>query len=199
MAGVSTRLVGGLIMTHSDDNGLVLPPKLAPIHTVIVPIFKNDDERGKIMPVAEKLAADIRALNYAGAPIAVEIDRREGLSPGAKYYHWERKGVPFRIELGPKDLEKQQVALKQRTGTQKEFLPINDFVSSLPARLEAMQNDLFAKAKTMREERSVKVETYDELAKAIQESKFVYARWSGADGFETRLKEIQATVRCMPL
>lgn len=197
--GVSTRLIGALIMTHSDDNGLVLPPRLAPIHVVIVPIFKGDDEKAKVMAVAEKLAEDIRAIDYARNPIDVEIDRREGLSPGAKFYHWERKGVPLRIEIGPKDLEKQQVALKRRDASAKEFVPMAELVPSILGRLETMQTDLLEKARAMSAAKSVNVETYDELVAAIKESKFVYARWSGAEGFEARLKEIQATVRCMPM
>jgi prolyl-tRNA synthetase len=197
--GVSTRLVGGLIMTHSDDNGLVLPPKLAPIHVAIVPIYKSDEERTKTLAAAEKIAAELREQRYAGEPLDVEIDRREGMSPGAKYYHWERRGVPYRMEIGPKDLDKQSVALKRRDGGQKVFVPMAEVAKQLPALLETYQNELLAKAKTFREQSSVKVESWDELVKAIELNKFVYARWAGDAGLAQKLKEIQATVRCIPL
>ncbi len=197
--GVSTRLIGGVIMTHSDDNGLVLPPKLAPIHVAIVPIWKSDDERAKTFAAAETLAAELRAQQYFRDDISVEIDRREGLSPGAKYYHWERRGVPYRVEIGPKDLEKSQVALKRRDGGPKSFAPMAEAAKQMPALLGAFQDELFAKAKAMREANSVRVETWDELRQAIESSKFVYARWAGDPALGAKLKEIQATVRCLPL
>ena len=197
--GVSTRLVGGLIMTHSDDNGLVLPPKLAPIHVVIVPIFKNDDERTKTLAAAEKIAAELRALRYADEPLDVEIDRRDGMSPGQKYYHWERRGVPYRMEIGPKDLEKSSVALKRRDGGPKTFVPMADVAKQIPGLLEAYQNELLAKAKAFREANSVKADSWDDLVKALDQNKFVYARWAGDAALAAKLKEIQATVRCMPL
>ncbi len=197
--GVSTRLVGGLIMTHSDDNGLVLPPKLAPIHVAIVPIYKSDAEREKTLAAAERIAAELREQRYCGEPIDVEIDRRDGLSPGAKYYHWERRGVPYRMEIGPKDLEKSSVAIKRRDGGPKQFVPMADVAKQFPALLEAYQNELLAKAKAMREAGSVRVETWDELVKALEANKFVYARWAGDAALAQKLKEIQATVRCMPL
>jgi prolyl-tRNA synthetase len=197
--GVSTRLVGGLIMTHSDDNGLVLPPKLAPIHVVIVPIFKTDEEKQKTIAVAEKLAAEIGELQYARDEISVEIDRREGMQPGAKYYYWERRGVPFRIEIGPKDLEKNHVALKRRDGGPKTFVPMPDIAKQIPGLLETFQNDLHQKAIAMREGKSVKVETWAELEKALDENKFIYARWAGDPEIGPKLKALQATVRCYPL
>jgi prolyl-tRNA synthetase len=197
--GVSTRLVGGLIMTHSDDNGLVLPPKLAPIHVAIVPIYKTDQERDNVMAAAERIAAELRAERYHGEPIDVEIDRREGMKPGAKYYHWERRGVPYRMEIGPKDLEKSSVAIKRRDGGEKQFVPMADVAKKFPALLDAFQNELLAKAKAFREAQSVRVESWDDLVKALNENKFVYARWAGDPALAQKLKEIQATVRCMPL
>jgi prolyl-tRNA synthetase len=197
--GVSTRLIGALIMTHSDDAGLVLPPKLAPIHCAIVPIYKTDEERERTLAAADKLAAELRATNYAGAPIAVEVDRRDGMSPGAKYFHWERRGVPFRIEIGPKDLEKNSAALKRRDGGAKQFVPMAEVASSMPARLQEFQDALLQKALTMRQERSVNVETWAELEAALKDQKFVYARFAGDLAMADKLKEIQATIRCWPL
>jgi len=197
--GVSTRLIGGLIMTHSDDNGLVLPPQLAPIHVAIVPIFKNDDEKIRVMNAVEKIAAELRALVYGRDNLSIEIDRREGLSPGAKYYHWERRGVPFRIELGPKDLDKSQVALKRRDGGEKLFIPMQAVSSKMLDLLEQFQNDLFVRAKKFRDENTVSVDSYPALVEAIQAQKFASVRWAGDVAFETKLKEIQATIRCVPL
>ncbi|MGH7895658.1 MAG: proline--tRNA ligase [Candidatus Binatia bacterium] len=197
--GVSTRLVGALIMTHSDDNGLVLPPKLAPIHVVIVPIYKTDDERARTLAAADAVAAQLKPVRYFDDAVAVEVDRREGLSPGAKYYHWERRGVPLRLEIGPKDLEKSQVAIKRRDGGPKTFTPMAGVAAEIPGMLDAFQDALRAKACAFRDAQSAQVDTWDELVAALDAQKFVYARWAGDPAFALKLKELQATVRCIPL
>ena len=151
--GVSTRLVGGLVMTHSDDEGLVLPPALAPIHAVIIPIYKNDEQQTAVMAAAKDLKKQLGAIDIAPVGvryrdfIEVKIDDRD-MRPGAKFYHWERRGVPMRIELGPKDLEKGQVCVKMRTGGtgKKEFLDTGAFVEGMKARLDAYQAELLAAA-----------------------------------------------------
>src|SRR5690606_12535697 len=131
--GVSTRLIGGLVMTHSDDDGLVLPPRVAPIHAVIIPIFRTDEQREQVMAAAQRIQAALCEVDIAPPRaryrdfLEVVIDERD-MRPGAKFYEWERRGVPIRIELGPKDLEKGQVCVKMRTGSEgKEFLPETEF------------------------------------------------------------------------
>lgn len=197
--GVSTRLIGGLIMTHSDDNGLVLPPRVAPIHVVIVPIFKNDEEKGAVLTQAEAIAARLRAQSYAGAPISVKIDAREGLHIGVKYYHWERKGVPYRLEIGPKDLAKNQVVLKRRDAQNKEFVAVDEAIQTMPDRLTAFQQALLDKARAFRDANSVRVETFDDMVDAVNARKFAYVRWALDPAFEQKLKSMQMTTRCFPL
>src|ERR1700733_11525062 len=135
--GVSTRLIGGLIMSHSDDKGLVLPPKLAPNKAVLVPIYRKDDERASVLEAAHKIAADIGA----------KVDQREGQTPGAKFYHWERRGVRVVLELGPRDLASGNIVLKRRDTGSKEILPQAEIAAKVPAVLEQMQKDLYATAR----------------------------------------------------
>src|SRR6266496_2299099 len=134
--GVSTRLVGGLIMTHSDDRGLVLPPKLAPVKSVLVPIYRKDEEKGPVLEAAHRMAKDIGA----------EVDDREGQSPGAKFFHWERRGVPVVLELVPRDLAANKIVLKRRDTGTKEPIPQSELRSKVEGLLEIMQTDLFAAA-----------------------------------------------------
>src|SRR5215831_14704822 len=140
--GVSTRLIGGLIMTHSDDKGLVLPPKLAPQKAVIVPIFRKDDEKGAVLEAAQRIAKDIGA----------KLDDREGQSPGAKFFHWERRGVPVVLELGPRDLAANKIVLKRRDTGTKEPVDQSALSGRLTETLAAMQQDLFNRAKERRKE-----------------------------------------------
>jgi prolyl-tRNA synthetase len=197
--GVSTRLVGGLVMTHGDDQGLVLPPKLAPTQVVIVPILKGDD----VGPVLEKAEALRRSLADRG--VRAKVDTRDHLSPGNKYYEWERKGVPLRMEVGPKDLEKEQVVLAKRVRAEeeprKEFLPEAEALATIPERLEAFQAQLLEVATARRDEHSHRgVETIGELAEIVESSGgYVYTGWSGDPSVEERIKEeTKATLRCIP-
>src|SRR5579859_7238347 len=135
--GVSTRLIGGLIMSHSDDKGLVLPPKVAPVKAVLVPIYRKDEEKARVLETAHRIAKDVGA----------KIDDREGQSPGAKFFHWERRGVPVVLELGPRDLASNNIVLKRRDTGAKEPLPQADLAARLPAVLAQMQTDLHKAAK----------------------------------------------------
>jgi prolyl-tRNA synthetase len=196
--GVSTRLVGGLVMTHGDDNGIVVPPRLAPVQAVIVPILRGEDG-----PVLEK--ADTVAARLKEAGLRVKIDARENLSPGAKYYEWERKGVPFRIEIGPKDLEKGQLALARRITPEgekrKAFLPEEEAIATLPERMEAFQAELRDRAVARREAHTVRgIGSLDELEEALDGGAgFVYTGWNGDGAVEEAVKErTKATIRCLP-
>ncbi len=197
--GASTRLVGGLVMTHGDDQGLVLPPKLAPVQVVIVPILKGDDHG----PVLEKADAIRDALAEKG--IRVKVDSRDYLSPGNKYYEWERKGIPLRIEIGPKDMESGQVVLARRVRSEeeprKEFVPESEALATLGDRLDTFQTQLFEAAKTRREENSYRgVNDLAELAEIMNTTGgYVYTGWSGDPAVEERIKdETKATLRCIP-
>lgn len=198
--GVSTRLVGGMVMTHGDDVGIVVPPRLAPVQVVIVPISRTDDERSAVVGKAGELR---ERLEESG--VRVRIDDREHLNPGAKYYEWERKGVPFRMEIGPRDLEKEQVVLVKRVAAEgderKRFLPEAEAVAGLPALLEAFQDELLEVARARREANSHRGVTRFEELKEILDGPggFVYTGWSGDPAVEERVKaETKATLRCIP-
>ncbi len=206
--GVSTRLVGALIMTHSDDQGLVLPPRLAPIHVVIVPIFRKPEEKQATTEAARKLAtalADMPRdawLNYN--PIVVHIDDRDQHQPGHKFYEWELKGVPVRVELGPKDLAQNACVLARRDLPGKEAkqfgVPLTEAPTRIVAMLKAMQQDLFDRALKCREANSHEVNSYDEFKKLIEEpGGFLWAHWDGTRETEDRVAaETKATIRCIP-
>jgi prolyl-tRNA synthetase len=196
--GVSTRMIGGLVMTHGDDRGLVMPPRLAPIQVVIVPIFRKDEERELVMA---KVAEIVAAL----AGIRVQVDDRDNLSPGAKFYEWEQKGVPFRIEVGPKDIAKGQLVLARRVvaegGERKEFLPEAELLSSLPRRLDEYQAFLLERARARREANSYRdVLSYERFREIIEgPGGFVYAGWCGSAECEEKVKEeTKATIRVLP-
>jgi len=197
--GVSTRLVGGMVMTHGDDDGLVVPPRLAPVQAVIVPILRGDDSS----PVLEK--SDEVAARLKAAGVRVKIDAREHLSAGAKYYEWERKGVPFRIEVGPKDIEQGQLALVRRLTPagekRKAFVPEDQAIAELPARLEAFQTELKEAALARREANSMRgVKSLGELEEALNGGAgFVYTGWNGDPAVEEAVKErMKATIRVLP-
>lgn len=196
--GVSTRMIGGLVMTHGDDKGLVLPPRLAPIQVVIVPISRTDEERTAVLAKAKKIAAALPDLR-------VHIDSRENLTPGAKFYEWETKGVPFRIEIGPKDLARNQLVLARRVLAEgeprKEFLPESEVLESLPERLEEFQQWLLERARERRETNSHRFVTdYVEFAAILNGTGgFVYSGWCGSAACEERVKEeTRATIRVIP-
>jgi prolyl-tRNA synthetase len=193
--GVSTRLVGALIMTHSDDLGLVCPPKLAQYQVVIVPIYKTDEERAAVLQAADRLRRDL-----AGAGIRVHVDAREGMKPGAKYYEWEARGVPLRLEVGPRDVASGSVVLARRTGGKKESVPMDGLAGKLITVMDKFQSDLFEDAKARREAATLRGATREQLiARMEKEGGFVYAGFCGSGTCEAEIKEqTKATIRVLP-
>ncbi len=193
--GVSTRLVGGLIMTHGDDAGMICPPRLAQWQVVIVPIWRTDEERSQTCGAAERLAAELRQ-----AGIRVRADLRDGMKPGAKYYEWEARGVPLRLELGPRDLAKESAMLARRTGG-KESVPLDGLAIRLGAEMDAMQLALFDVARARREAATLRgPKSKEEFIDFIEGGGgFVYAGWCGDAAVEAEIKErTKATIRCLP-
>ena len=200
--GVSTRMVGGLVMTHGDDNGLVTPPKLAPIEIVIVPIWKTDEERSKLVEAANKLKDELTSWSGRGEDrLRVHIDAREGMKPGAKYYEWELRGIPLRLELGPKDLEKQSVFSARRDTRAKAAIPMAGVAESVAQLLGTIQSDLFTAAKARRDAATHRGDISYARFKEIMEGPggFVYAGWNGDPAVEAQVKEeTKATIRVIP-
>jgi prolyl-tRNA synthetase len=195
--GVSTRLVGGLIMTHSDDSGLVCPPRLAQWQVVIVPIWKTDEERDSVTETGRRLQQELRA-----AGIRVHLDAREGMKPGAKYYEWEARGVPLRLEVGPRDVAAGTAMLARRTGGKKEPLPMEGLARALQAAMDAMQRELFEAALARREANSIRGATKEKFLEVMSGQGgggFVYAGWCGEGACEAEIKEqTKATIRVLP-
>ena len=194
--GVSTRLIGALIMTHSDDNGLVLPPNLAPDQVVIVPIYRDDEQFEATSKVANELMAELRALG-----IRVKFDNRDTHKPGWKFNEYELKGVPVRIAIGPKDVENGTVEVARRDILSKEMIKKEDAASKINDLLEEIQKNLFTKAIDFRKENTTEVASYSEF-KEVLESKggFILAHWDGTSETEEQIKnETKATIRCIPI
>ncbi len=194
--GVSTRLMGALIMTHSDDKGLVLPPNLAPNQVVIVPIYKNEDQFEQIAKVAEDIIKELRAQN-----ISVKFDKRDTLRPGAKFAQHELQGVPLRIAIGARDLENGTVELARRDTLTKDIVSLDGISTTVKELLEEIQNSLFDKALSFRDNHITKVDTFEEF-KTVLKTKggFIAAHWDGTPETENKIKELtKATIRCMPL
>jgi prolyl-tRNA synthetase len=194
--GVSTRLMGALIMAHSDDDGLVLPPKLAPIHVVIVPIFKNEAEMLKITEQAEIIAKSLRLKGYS-----VKFDNRETHKPGFKFAEWELKGVPVRIAIGPRDLENKTVEVARRDTKEKQVMKMDSIDKDIPLLLDQIQDNIYKKALAFRGEKTTSVDSYDEFKKVLDEKGgFIEAHWDGTPETEAAIKEdTKATIRCIPL
>ena len=194
--GVSTRLMGALIMTHSDDNGLVLPPKLAPYQVVIVPIYKGEEQLAAISEVAEVLMKQLRL-----AGVTVKFDNRDTHKPGWKFNQYELQGVPIRIAIGPKDLEKGSVEVARRDTLTKQFMKQEEVASAVPLLLDEIQVSLFDKALRFREENSKTADTWEEFETLMKGNPgFVYAHWDGTTSTENKIKELtKATIRCIPL
>ena len=193
--GVSTRLIGALIMTHSDDNGLVLPPNLAPIQVVIVPIYKGEDQLAQISEVANQLVADLRK-----AGISVKFDDRDTHKPGWKFAQYELQGVPVRLALGPKDLEKGTVELARRDTLTKEFVNRDEVVGKIEGLMTEIQDALFQKAERFRNEHVTEVDDFDEFKKVLKKKGgFISAHWDGTSETENKIKDLtKATIRCIP-
>ncbi|HSH03434.1 MAG TPA: proline--tRNA ligase [Anaerolineae bacterium] len=195
--GLSTRFVGAIIMTHGDDHGLVLPPRLAPIQTVIVPIYRKEKEKDVVMEATNRIKSELLA-----AGIRVHIDDRDNLSPGFKFNEWELKGVPTRIEIGPRDVAKNSVALARRDHPGKEgkqFVSQEGLTDRVVALLDEIQANLLAKATQFRDDNTHDVDNYDDFQKAV-ETGFARVWWAGDNDDENKVKEeTKATIRCFPM
>jgi prolyl-tRNA synthetase len=195
--GTSTRNIGGFIMTHGDDSGLVLPPKIAPYQVVIVPIPpRKGDWSEAVLPKAREVRDRLKA-----AGVRVHLDDRDQFQPGFKYSDWEMRGVPLRLEIGPKDIEKDQCVLVRRDTREKAFVPLAALAGDAPARLAAMQNDLLERARRYVADNTTRVKTYDEFKEVMATKRgFILAGWNGDAAVEARIKEeTKATIRVIPL
>jgi len=195
--GLSTRFVGAIIMVHGDDQGLILPPRLAPFQVVIVPIYKTDEERATVFENAKRLRAEL-----IGAGVRVKMDEREGMSPGFKFNDWEMRGVPLRMELGPKDVAKSSVVLARRDRPGKEgksFVPQQGIAAAVTQMLDEIQRALFERALAFRRANTAEPANYEEFKQAVERG-FAFAAWCGESDCEGKIKEeTKATMRCIPL
>ncbi len=190
--GLSTRSIGGLIMTHSDDKGLVLPPKMAQTAVVIIPILLGKGEDEKTIEESQKIKNIIEQIGYGS-----KIDQRD-LRPGEKFYEWERKGVPLRIEIGPKDLLAEKIVVVRRDTGEKSDILIKNISTEIPVLLNTIQTDLFNRALEFQKEKTKIVDSWDDFAKEIEDGNFVLAHWDGTSETENKIKEeIGATIRCI--
>ncbi|HYD53059.1 MAG TPA: His/Gly/Thr/Pro-type tRNA ligase C-terminal domain-containing protein, partial [Gemmatimonadaceae bacterium] len=199
--GVSTRLVGGLVMTHGDDGGVRIPPRLAPLEVVIVPIYRKDEERAQVLEVAERVRASLVEHRREGGPIRVRVDAREGMKPGAKYYEWELRGVPLRIELGPRDVQANQCVVVRRDSREKQPVSLDGLAGTLTTLLETMQGDMLRVARERLVANSVRERIDYGRFKELMEGQgaFVFAGWCGSADCEAQVKEdTKATIRVMP-
>lgn len=194
--GVSTRLMGALVMAHSDDDGLVLPPKLAPIQVVIVPIYKNQEELDQVSEVATTIKKQLQNLN-----IAVKYDNRDTQRPGFKFAEYEMKGVPVRIGIGVRDITNGVLEIARRDTKTKENIPMDSVTTYIPNLLDEIQNNMYAKALALRNNNTHTVHTWEEFLEVINvKGGFAYAHWDGTTATELKIKELtKATIRCIPL
>jgi prolyl-tRNA synthetase len=195
--GLSTRFIGAIIMVHGDDQGLILPPRLAPYQMVIVPIFKNDEEKAKVMQTAHRIQSELTSLNFR-----LILDEREGVSPGFKFNDWEMRGVPLRIEIGPKDVSKGSVVLarRDRPGREgKSFVPQEGMADAVTQSLDSIQKSLYERALNFRNANTWGPKDYKEFQLAVEKG-FAYSFWCGNSHCEKDIKEdTKATTRCIPL
>lgn len=192
--GVSWRLIGAMIMVHGDNKGLVLPPKVSPIQVVIIPIYYSEDDAKKVI----KKADEIEKL-LVNKKIRVHVDRRVELTPGFKFHDWELKGIPLRIEIGPKDIAKQKVVIATRHNQEKNDLAINEIDGMINEILEKIQNEMFNSAKKILQERSVTIGDYKKFKEELEKGGFLFAPWCGEDDCEEKIKtETGAEIRVIP-
>jgi prolyl-tRNA synthetase len=208
--GMSTRLIGTVIMAHADDDGLVLPPRIAPIQVVILPITPKEETRARVLEAAQNLAGELRALVYFGAPLEVEVDQRD-LGGGLKNWEWIKKGVPLRVELGPRDLEAGTVAVSRRDQAvkTKEFLPVPELVKRAIELLDSIQLNLLERAKQFRDMHTRVIDSEEEFyafftpksaSKPEIHGGFALAHWNGSREVEEKIKgDLKVTIRCIPL
>jgi prolyl-tRNA synthetase len=194
--GLSTRMIGALIMAHGDDNGIVVPPRLATIQVVVIPIFRKPEERDRVMTAVNNFTAAFKS-----AGIGVKVDDREQYSPGWKYNEWEKRGVPLRIEVGPRDLEKNQVMLVRRDNGQKTPASQENLAETVRKTLDEIQAGLYQKAVEFREKHSYAVDDYSKFNEILDgEAGFLWSHWCGSNECEDRVKaETKATIRCIPM
>jgi prolyl-tRNA synthetase len=193
--GVSTRLMGALVMAHSDDNGLVLPPKLAPIQVVIVPIYQKNEQLAIISAKVDEIISKLKAKG-----ITVKYDDSDNKKPGWKFAEYELKGVPVRLALGPRDLENGTVEIARRDTLQKSVVPIEGIENYIENLLEDIQRNIFAKALEFRTQNTIKADTWEEFKEALKKGGFILAHWDGTSETEEMIKaETKATIRCLPL
>jgi prolyl-tRNA synthetase len=193
--GVSTRLIGALIMSHSDDNGLVLPPKLAPIQVVIVPIYRKPEQLAAITEKADEIISELKAKG-----ISVKFDDRDTYKPGYKFAEWEMKGVPVRLAIGPRDLENGTVEVARRDTLEKEVLQMTGIAEKIDHLLDKIQDNIYQKALSFREEVTSSADTWDEFKEKIEKGGFVWAHWDGTPETEQKIKEeTKATIRLIPI
>jgi prolyl-tRNA synthetase len=207
--GVSTRLIGTIIMAHADDDGVILPPRVAPAHIVILPVAPKPETREAVYTAVDKLAAELRAQTFHGEPLRVEVDKRD-IGGGQKNWEWIKKGVPIRVELGPRDLEKGSVAVARRDKgpKEKEFPAAGDFVAQAPAILQSIQDALLARATQLRDAHTVGIDTKEEFyafftpknaEKPEIHGGFALAHWCGSAECEAKIKDdLKVTIRCIP-
>ncbi len=200
--GLSTRMIGGIIMTHSDDDGLVLPPRLAPLHIIIIPIYKNEEEKPLILSYCQSLQERLLQTEYAGEKIRCKIDKRD-LNSGEKSWHWIKKGVPIRLEIGPRDMEKDSVFMARRDKGVKEKLSLtrNDFIAQVDSILTEIQQNLFNKAKQFAQDNLHSVSTLEEFTAIFSdkgEGGFVQC-YCAPDDVDDIIKPMKVTARCIPL
>lgn len=195
--GLSTRFVGAIVMVHGDDQGLILPPRLAPYQVVIVPIFKSDDEKRTVFEAARKIREQL-----VSADIRVKLDERDGMSPGFKFNDWEMRGVPLRVELGPKDVASGNVVLARRDKPGREgktSVSQQGIAAAVAETLEEIQNALFQRALEFRKANTIEPKNYGEFKAAVERG-FALAHWCGSADCEAKIKEeTKATMRCIPL
>ncbi|HVT30923.1 MAG TPA: proline--tRNA ligase, partial [Lacipirellulaceae bacterium] len=205
--GVSTRLVGGLIMTHGDDDGLVLPPKLAPAHVVILPIHRSEDEQSEVMTFCAMLERELASQMYAGEPIRVRIDNRD-IRGGDKKWQWVKRGVPIRVEIGPRDVASGKISFGRRDVSGKLEAARADFVAMLPKILDDIQHNLLQRARQLREQATARIDSlkqFEEFFTPKNEERpeihggLAYAHFVESSEMEERLKTLKATIRCVPL
>ncbi len=208
--GMSTRMIGTLIMAHADDDGLVLPPRIAPTHIVILPITPKEETRAAVLAAADNLAAQLRAQSYAGLPVEVEVDRRD-LGGGVKNWEWIKKGVPLRVEIGPRDLESGNVAVTRRDQpvNSKAFLSMSEFATGAVAMLESIQQTLLARAQEFRDANTRAIDSKEDFyafftaknaAKPEIHGGFALAHWNGSREVEEQIKnDLKVTIRCIPV
>ena len=199
--GVSTRLIGGLVMTHGDDKGLRIPPRLAPTEVVIVPIWRSEEEKSRVLEAANALASGLGDFALGESRLRMHVDARETVKPGAKYYEWEMRGVPLRLEIGPRDLDKQQAVVVRRDSGEKRFVPLAGIGADLKSTLAAMQDAMLAAAIERREAHSMRGPiTWEKFKEVVAgEGAFIYAGWCGVPACEAAIKEeTKATIRLLP-